>query len=401
MKRILLAHPRLSSPLGGAEGVAAWLIHGLLRRPEYRLDIACATPPAFEALDEFFGTRLAPGCGALSIHLLPASLQRLMRSARALGLRAAALEISLLERWTSTIVERQGPYDLYISTRNELQFPSGPALFYVHYPRHHPLRGEAEMHWYHRIPGSLALYRTFCRTLHHAPAGGSSGTVAVANSQWTAARYAQLHGRPAAVVSPPVASAPGAVVPWEERANLLVILGRISPEKRHDAAIAILARARRQVGDTLAPTVHVIGAWGEYASYNRRVQRLFDENAAWLRHSPYLPRAAVDRELANARYGLHRMHDEHFGMAVAEMQSSGCVAFVHASGGPREIIGEEPRQIYATDDEAVDKLAHVLTDPAGQRALHERALERRPLFSTHRFVEGMLSNVEELLRGTP
>lgn len=398
VKRILLAHPRLAGQPGGAEAVAAWLIQGLLERSDLRLDLACATAPDFAALDSHFGTRLeASGAGA-RVHVLPWPVQFAVGAVRATGLRGAALEMSLLEQHVRTIAREHGPYDLFISTNNELVFPSGARnLAYIHYPRYHPERGRTELRWYHHIPGVLPLYNLLCRRINGFSAARLGSTVAIANSGWTAERYRSVHGRVPDVVNPPVPCVDETAVPWDARENAIVILGRLAPEKRILESVDVIDRVRRRVGPALAPTLHVIGNWDHQRSYNERLRRAFAEKASWIRHTANLSRVALDAAIASSRYGFHRMDDEHFGMAVAELQRSGCVAFVPSTGGPREIVGEEPRQIFATDDEAVDRLAAVLRDPALQRGLHERALERRALFSTRRFIGEMLANVDALL----
>ena len=91
--------------------------------------------------------------------------------------------------------------------------------------------------------------------------------------------------------------------------------------------------------------------------------------------------------MCGVRYGLHAMSEEHFGIAVAELQRAGCVTFVPERGGPREIVGEDKRLLFDTDDEAVTKIDRVLGDRQLQRELFERSHERRDLFSTDRFVD--------------
>jgi len=59
-----------------------------------------------------------------------------------------------------------------------------------------------------------------------------------------------------------------------------------------------------------------------------------------------------------------------------------------------EIIGDHPELIYASPDEAVDKIAAVLDDPARQQALRTQLAERRRRFSTEAFMQQMRSIVE-------
>jgi glycosyltransferase involved in cell wall biosynthesis len=77
------------------------------------------------------------------------------------------------------------------------------------------------------------------------------------------------------------------------------------------------------------------------------------------------------------------------------MQRAGCIVFVPASGGPVEIVGHEPRVLYASIEQAVARITAVLRDPALQTALHQQALQRREWFTTERF----MGEIREVARG--
>jgi glycosyltransferase involved in cell wall biosynthesis len=97
-------------------------------------------------------------------------------------------------------------------------------------------------------------------------------------------------------------------------------------------------------------------------------------------------REALVRLLARQRYGIHAMLDEHFGIAVAEMVRAGCIVFVSQDGGPREIVGDEPRRLFASIPDAIRKVRAVIDDPALQGTLRAHLARRGTLFSAERFV---------------
>jgi glycosyltransferase involved in cell wall biosynthesis len=96
-------------------------------------------------------------------------------------------------------------------------------------------------------------------------------------------------------------------------------------------------------------------------------------------------REELQQALAHARYGLHAMIDEHFGMAVAEMAAGGCLVFVPDSGGQTEIVGREQRLMYASPAEAVEKIAAVLDDDHRRTEVREALAAHVTRFSAEHF----------------
>ena len=54
---------------------------------------------------------------------------------------------------------------------------------------------------------------------------------------------------------------------------------------------------------------------------------------------------------------------------------------------PREIVGDDPRLLYSSEGDAIERIDRVLSDPDAQRALAAHVRSRRDLFSSERFVE--------------
>lgn len=386
--RLLYVHPGLCPP-GGGEGLAACLLQGLVDTGDYQIAMASLRRPDLAGLNKFFGTSLRDE--DFEIVTAPPWLDRAVHS---LPTPAALLEMSILEFFVRRLAKRV-PVDLFFSTCNEQGFPR-PGLQYIHYPKYHLRRGEGDYHWYHRVPGVLRAYRAFCRALVDFDAVARNRTLA--NSRYTAAAFREVHECPVHVVYPPVPGEPPALVPWDRRANRIVCLGRIAGEKKIPLVIDIVRRVREQVPGAQAPELEIVGSWNCDHRLRGEIELLLERHAGWLHLRLDLSREELDRLLAASRYGLHGMPDEHFGMAVAEMQRAGCIAFVPATGGPLEIVGDDAsRQIYASPDEAVEKIVAVLADPAIQETLHRRALGRASIFTTTGFVKECLHHIEEAL----
>ncbi len=126
----------------------------------------------------------------------------------------------------------------------------------------------------------------------------------------------------------------------------------------------------------------IIGVWDCLGAYRRHLRRVLECHRDWVRLAQDISREEVVCLLEASRYGLHGMVGEQFGMAVAEMQRAGCIFFVPHMGGPVEIVGHEPRVLYASVEEAVTKMDAVLRDPGLQMDLYHQALRQRELFTT-------------------
>lgn len=72
-------------------------------------------------------------------------------------------------------------------------------------------------------------------------------------------------------------------------------------------------------------------------------------------------------------------------MAPAEMVRAGCVVWVPGGGGQLEIVGEDSRLTYSSEDDGVEKIVAALADEAGEARLREALAARATRFSTAHF----------------
>jgi glycosyltransferase involved in cell wall biosynthesis len=107
-----------------------------------------------------------------------------------------------------------------------------------------------------------------------------------------------------------------------------------------------------------------------------------------------LSREQLAVEMAQHRYGIHAMENEHFGIAPAEIQRAGCITFVHNSGGPREIVGEHQLLVFDSVEDAADKIVNVLTDPSLEESLRAHVARQRERFSVDGFCASLRESVE-------
>ncbi|MGH7793274.1 MAG: glycosyltransferase, partial [Thermodesulfobacteriota bacterium] len=191
-------------------------------------------------------------------------------------------------------------------------------------------------------------------------------------------------------VYPPV---PGGFpeVPWEQRENGFVCIGRISEEKRLENIIDILSDVRLRSEDI---HLHIIGTRGHDLDYYRRVIQKARKNAHWVFLNENLPREELIRLASKHKYGIHGMMDEHFGIAVAEMVKAGCISFVPRDGGQTEIVGRDDRLTYETDEQAVERILRVMSNTDEQASIRDYLRSRKELFSAETFMH----RIREIVR---
>jgi glycosyltransferase involved in cell wall biosynthesis len=369
--RVLFVQPSIQPP-GGGNALAAWMIEAL--RDEYELHAVLLEPPDLEQVNSYYGTHLTPD--VFTVHLAPSWWRSTIRWCR----RHAPISLDLLGRKltmrVAAAVERD--MDLVISASNEIQ-STRPAIQYIHFPWGYWPRPDVEIRWYHRIPGALPLYYWFAQMLHPVSREAIARNRTLVNSAWTGRHYRKSYGAESEVLFPPIAGTPPRI-PWSDRKNGFVALGRIARVKRLDLSIRLIDAIRSR-GHEVGLTI--IGSADDPVCL-AEIRRLI-ASRAWVSLETNLSRDEVLRALASHRFGIHSMEEEHFGMAVAEMVLAGCIPFVHADGGPIEIVTGDERLTFRNQTEAVDKIVRVLDDPALQDALRQRLQPQAELFNTQRF----------------
>jgi glycosyltransferase involved in cell wall biosynthesis len=266
---------------------------------------------------------------------------------------------------------------------------AGTGINYVHYPARARPRPDADMRWYHRR-GPLALYYALSDRLADFDTADVRRQVLLANSDWTAERLRRMHGVEARTVYPPIA---GTFVerPWAAREDVVLSIGRFTPEKAFERVVAVV-EALRGRGHALALT---IVAGPGVPAYERQVRALAADRP-WVTIRSGLPRTALLDVMSRCRYGLHGMVDEHFGMAPAELVEAGCLTFVHRSGGQTEIVRSDDLT-YVDVPDAVARIERAIGDDTHRQRLVAHLAALRGRFAPARFCAQVREVVEETL----
>ncbi len=380
MRRVLIVQPSLQPP-GGGNGVAAWIVQALA-------DIDAVTvlswrPIDLDSINRFFGTSLRPG--QFETLLVPRSWRAVPDH---LPVPAALLRSSLLMRYTRRVSHR---FDVLIGVHNEIDY-GRRGIQYVHYPTYLRPRPDVDVRWYHRAAPMLDAYYRVADRLAGFSVDRMKANVTLANSDWTRARIEQALGLQARTVYPPVV-APGSGLPWDRRQSAFLALGRISPEKNYASIINILARVRAAVPNL---TLTIVGTSARHQRrYYTGLRQLAERSGEWVSFRHDLSRSEIGTLMAEYRYGIHAMREEHFGMAPAEMARAGMIVWVPNGGGQVEIVGREPVLLFDSEEEAAARIAHVLATPSEQQRLREHLATRSDSFSTERFVAQIVEIVRE------
>jgi len=250
-----------------------------------------------------------------------------------------AARSALLSRW---IRPRLDEYDLAVSTANEFVLPM-PSVQYVHFP---------QFSLSDCPPADPGRLNGLWTRIAGVDDGLPADTTLVANSGWTADVVGELYGRRPTVAYPPVDRIED-TVPWHEREQGAVVVGRLAPDKHVLDAISVIDGVRKRGRGC---HLHIVGsAASSYREYVDRVER-----AATRREYVHLERE-VDRDrletlLGTHRYGLNTKPDEHFGMSLAECVAAGMIAFAPDSGGQREILDGRQDRLFDSPSEAATLL---------------------------------------------
>ena len=216
----------------------------------------------------------------------------------------------------------------------------------------------------------------------------------VVNSHWTAEQFRRHypladirvlhHG-----VSVDLHEGSPGWVPFHEREDSFVIIGRLVKAKRVETAIDIIERVR---GLGHEVRLKIIGdGTGDYAAEIFKLA----ESKPWIDMYPNLSRKELETLVVGQKWGLHCYQFEHYGLAPGELQALGCITFVHDSGGQVEII-DHPAQRYSDVVDAVKKISLVLSSYQLQVSLIANAKASIAHHRGEHFVQKFGSIIEDV-----
>jgi glycosyltransferase involved in cell wall biosynthesis len=374
---------------GGGNCVLAWSLQALCK--EWDITLFCSFSPDFEAINKHFGTDLRES--DFTIKVLPFPFKHVNKLDSD---PFSAQRMAWLMRFCQSISDK---FDAVMTCDDEFDF-GRPGIQYTHFPHM-----QRHMEAFRRIEGLSDLQRLrMFLTGKLRPWLLISGislsrirrNLMVTNSNWTANVLRKTYDVEPVVVYPPVRWN-GPEVPWKERSNTFVCLGRLSPAKRLVEIIGVIEAVRARGYDI---ELRIIGDEDYLAGreYIRLIEGRIAAAGNWVHLHQSVSREDLESLVANCRFGIHGMLDEHFGIAPAELLRAGCIVFVPDSGGQVEIVGDHPELRYDSDDDAVEKICQVLADQETESRLRMALSERSELFSETQFMKNISKVVDDFTR---
>lgn len=387
MKKLLLIQPNLYYP-GGGNTVAVWILEAL--KSDYALSVLTWAPVSLEHINTFYGTSLKKS--DLRVYCLPSIIRRLVEldpDPNSIQGECILMRLGkIMTKKFNVVIMAQGEADL-----------GGRSIQYIHYPWYGHLYRKlnpAERNTRTHLNALLTYLRPW-RIISGFSFERMKNNLTLVNSNWIGLRVMDDYGIPSITVNPPVAGKfPD--VPWEERENGFVCIGRISPEKRYGSIIDILADVRKTGEDV---HLHIIGAMGKKRfdrEYYKKIRERVVRNASWVYLHENIERSKLIDLITRHKYGVHRMEDEPFGIAIAEMIHGCCIVFAAKFAGPPEIVGEEEQLLFTSNEEAVAKILQVIRQKDLQNGMRRHLDDRKELYSVERFMNQILHIVRDFMQ---
>jgi glycosyltransferase involved in cell wall biosynthesis len=381
---VAVIHPQLA--YGGSETGALWTIEALKRDCEVTLITGGRAD--LKRLNAYYATDLRPGEFAINEVRMPLGLHR---TAKFAGLRGALFtrECRRLAPYFDVITTHYNPCDLGVPLiQFTADFTFAPGLQRTLDPNI-----TSDRRWWYGDTVLRKAYLGVCSCVARPRAENWSKNVTVANSRWTASVLEREFGIVAQRVQFPPVPGEFPAVPWNEREDGFVCIGRVVPEKRMDAVIRILERLRRQGHNV---HLHILGGL-EDSPFGRKIEQLAGRHREWV----FLEgRTVGDKKreiIATHRYGINARDNEPFGIAPAETVKGGCITFVANGGGQTEIV-DHPVLTFADEDDAARKIETVISSVSLEENLRRHLEARAQELSTENFMRTVRDLVSGFLR---
>ncbi len=352
--RAVILHPRMSAMAGG-ERVAAHIIKSLVKSG-YEVSLVSERFDTTQ-FERFFGyEHLFDDVQKLAYREFEPFLPRAMLYQRAVYQRARQ----------NQILSHVASIELLVSTQDVIGLPkiasSTPTIQYCDFPENFL---------------QIEKPHTALRRLYYLPArrlcekNMREMSVLLSNSEHTRRVIRRLWGRDSTAIYPPCPVS--SYAPAKTKENMVVSIGRIHPEKRHEL---FLEMARRL---TNLKFVIIGGLSKENYGYYRQLLAKRPANAEIIVSSPL---ERLRDTVAHSKAYVHCAKNERFGIAIVEAMAAGCVPIVHDSGGPREIVTQGTGFRWNELEDALNKISLVSDDDEMRiemaKAARVRAQDFRP-----------------------
>ncbi len=374
MRRILIAHGYWGR--GGAEVATMQLIDAI--KNEFQVFLITRGGFELQELNMVSQTEIKEG----AIQLVHLPLAKLMQNTR-----CGAIWNALFLRYCRHIGKQ---YDICITASRTIGW-GRPAF---HFLSDVVWNDELEQRLGENIPHKgiiqKVLFYLGLRIAGKARFELNPADVFVTNSHWTAEQSAPYTPTAPIVIYPAVTTA-FELVPWEARSTRFVSIGRISPEKQLEDAIAILESVRER-GFEVGLTIYGVF---DQDSYSQSILQLCQERD-WIDTPGAIYAEHKLKALPSFKYGINTCGREAFGISTAEMINAGIIPFVSSNGAQIEIV-DTTSLVFNSNEEAVVKIITLLNSKQNQIRILNLLEDRRTMFSKEKFQEKVLELINQSL----
>lgn len=383
MARILVIHRGVMTK-GGGEAVCLNVLEAL--QADHDVTLLTTGQPSLAELNEYFGTAVSD---------VQVDTNSALTLSDTIPFDLAKLKSALFSRACQQTIT--GRYDVVINTRNETFQPmpatgSDRFIKYIHYPE--DVETDRKLHSaMQRLV--VAPYNRLCDAIAPEP-GRVEAIELLANSKWTAQLVDERVGADSQVLYPPVYTDDIDPVPWQDRTETILTIGRLETNKNILEMIKVV-RSLRERGHEIEfrivgpdPPGRSLPLSDSYADTVRKRADTLD----FVHFEGAVTRDRLTELLASTKYGLHGMEVEHFGIAVAELVAGGAIPFVPRNGCQQEVVDFTEEVLYETTAEAVDKMDRLLRDTELQQRVRSKLPDIKARFGRERFQDEIRAVIE-------
>ncbi|MCX8199227.1 MAG: glycosyltransferase [Sulfolobales archaeon] len=246
--------------------------------------------------------------------------------------------------------------------------PLGVHVSYIHYPAVLSTRELNTPYWraYNWLIKRKVKYLT------------GNPRLLLTNSTWTANLLKEVYGLDAFVLHPPV-DVEYYAYDGRRKEKIIVTVSRITPEKN----LHLLPRAAFKLPDY---EWYLIGSMemGKLAKvtssriYRKIKKELERLNARNFHIELNTPRRKLRELLLSASFYVHPLFPEHFGIAVAEAMSAGCIPIVYIDGGAwTDLVSPIHRGLgYSNSEEIPSIIMSIESNPDLVDKLREKVIKQ-------------------------
>ena len=381
VKKIALIHPSMIVG-GGSETITLWAAEAL--KEQYAVSIISSVKIDLDQCNDFYNTGLKQN----EIRFIQVKPPFLLKNQRLFN----ALRDYRLARYCKS---RANEYDLMFSTYNPMDFGKR-GIQYILDPNFNEemLRllnpvPATWMKWFYKDYPLRKLYLFLGHILSNYTVKGMRKNMTLVDSHWAGELTYRHYGLRCRTVYPPV-TGEFDPVPFQDRSNGFVCIGRIVRDKQLEKIIQIIQKTRERIPDV---HLHIIGKESD-RFYYQKIAAISKKHTDFIHFDGVVSAEQKTEILSHHKYGIHGKRNEPFGIAVAEMVKAGLIVWVPDGGGQVEIVNHDDL-IYKTEEEAVAKIENVMESVDKQKMLLKHLEKQAGKFSSMIF----MSEIKSIVKG--